>query len=348
MKLLVVNPGASYSTADVDAGVRYGLQRQAVDVSRYRLTERIERSQRWLYATWRRARRTQPTITKPTIADVFYLAGVGCIERALRLDVDAVLVISAMFLHPDVVILLRRARLPVFALFTETPYDLPQELKIAALVSGCWTNERSSVDAFRHVNPCSGYLPHAWHPDRHTPGLHDGDETVPAHDVVFVGSGFPERVAWLSAIDWDGIDLGLYGHWQLKANHPLRKFVRPGVVDNRVTAALYRRARVGLNLYREAHGAQSLNPRAYELAACGVPYVSQPRSESRELFGDVVPLVQTPADASYIIRSLLNDPIRRARIAAELPALVARHSWADRIHLLLNDISGAIAAGQAA
>lgn len=348
MKVLVVNPGASYSTADVDAGVRFGMAHHGIEVSRYRLTERIERSQRWLYSSWRRARRTHPTVTKPTTADVFYLAGVGCIERALRLDVDAVLVISAMFLHPDVVILLRRARLKVFALFTESPYDLAQELKIAALVSGCWTNERASVDAFRHVNPCSGYLPHAWHPDRHRPGLQEGDQQVPAHDVVFVGSGFPERVAWLSAVDWDGIDLGLYGHWQLKANHPLRKFVRPGVIDNTAAAALYRRSRIGLNLYRTAAGAQSLNPRAYELAACGVPYVSQPRQESREIFGDTVPLVQTPADATYIIRSLLNDPMRLERIAAELPVLVARHSWADRITLLLADVSSAVAATAAA
>lgn len=348
MKLLLISPGASYSTADVEAGLLYGLEQHGVQVVRYRLDGRIDRSARWLNYNWRRAKKKNPTIERPNTADVFYQAGVGALEMALRHQVDGVIAVSAMYLHPDVLILMRRAGLRVFVLFTESPYDLPQELEIAKLVTGCWTNERSSVDAFRAVNPNSGYVPHGWHPLRHVPGPQSGDEDVQAHDVVFVGSAFPERVEWLNRVDWSGIDLGLYGMWQaLKKNDPLRAFVRQGTVDNAVTSALYRRAKIGLNLYRTSIGygygehityAESMNPRAYELAACGAFHVSTYREEVREVFGELVPTFSSPYEASAVIRAWLADDEGRAQVQSELPARVAESSWVNRSTQVIGDI----------
>lgn len=326
MTILVVSPGAAYSTADVDAGLRYGLEQQGIQVVRYRLTERIARSRRWLYEAWRSARRRNPTITKPTTADVFYQAGEGALAMALRHNVDIVLVVSAMFLHPDIIILMRRAGLCVVALLTEAPYDLAQETKIAALVNACWTTERTAVPAFRQVNRHVRYLRHGWHPAIHQPQA----SGPPGHDVVFVGSGFKERIDWLSAVDWSGIDLGLYGHWTLPAHHPLRPFVKGGLTSPDQTTDLYRRARLGLNLYRASSSAESLNPRAYELAACGVCHVSTPRREVEETFGALVPTAAQPADAARIIRRLLADDDRRRSIAHTLPTTVADASWTDR------------------
>src|SRR5678816_800857 len=226
MRLLFIEPGASWSTADVAAGMRFGLESHGVQLVRYQLDQRIDRSQRWLYSTWRRTKKVNPTIEKPNVADVFYQAGIGALEMALRHEVDAVLIVSAMFVHPDVIVLMKRAGLRVVVAFTESPYDLEKELGVAALVDGCWTNERTSVTDFQHVNPNSGYLAHAWHPERHKPGPQPGDEDVAAHDVVFVGTAFHERIEWLDAIDWTGIDLGLYGSWTvLGSRHRLRKFV---------------------------------------------------------------------------------------------------------------------------
>lgn len=348
MRLLLISPGASYSTADVEAGLRYGLEQHGVQVVRYRLDGRIDRSARWLHYNWRKAKKANPAIEKPNTADVFYTAGIGALEMALRHQVDGVIAVSAMYLHPDVLILMRRAGLRVFVLFTESPYDLAQELEVAKLVTGCWTNERSSVDAFRGVNRHAGYVPHAWHPERHHAGAQPGDEDVPAHDVVFVGSAFPERVDWLSRIDWTGIDLGLYGMWQaLRKNDPLRAFVRQGTVDNAVTSALYRRAKIGLNLYRTSvgygHGehiahAESMNPRAYELAACGAFHISTYRDEVREMFGDLVPTVTTPYEASAVIRAWLADEAGRAQVQSELPARVAESSWVQRSTQVIGDI----------
>lgn len=348
MKVLLVGPGASWSTTDVADGLRFGLLYHGVEIVEYSLDTRIARAQGWMYYNWRRARKSHPTIAKPNIADVFYQAGRDALTQALWHEVDAVLVVSAMFLHPDVIVMMKRAHLRVFVLFTETPYDLPKELDVAKLVDGCWTNERSSVADFQAVNPCSGYLPHAWHPERHMPGPQPGDAKVRAHDVVFVGSAFSERIEWLSAIDWTGIDLGLYGSWELGKHHALAPFVRGQQIDNATTAALYRRAKIGLNLYRTSMGsgkvvrhithAESLNPRAYELAACGAFHLSTHRDEVPEVFGDYVPTFVSPSDASALLHRWLADDDGRAAVASQLPACVAESSWRTRATTVIGDL----------
>lgn len=348
MRVLLLHPGATWSTADVAAGLRYGLVHHGVQVIDYRLDVRIPRADKWLSTAWKAARKHDPTIEKPNTADVFYQAGVGALEMALRHQVDAVVVVSGMFLHSDVIVLMKRAGLRVTVLFTESPYD-PQEFEMARLVDGCWTNERSAVDAFRQVNPNSGYLPHGWHPERHQAGVQPQDADVTAHDVVFVGSAFQERIDWFAAIDWTGIDLGLYGQWAPLKRHRLTRYVqKDGPISNDVTASLYRRAKVGLNLYRTSRGwgkraeqithAESLNPRAYELAACGAFHLSSYRSEVGEVFGDLVPTFRHPTEAAALIRSWLDNPDGRARVAAELPASVAEMSWVERSACVIGDL----------
>lgn len=353
MKLLVAHPGASWSVADVEAGLSYGLRANGVDVVPYRLDERIGYARRFLTNRWRKVKEANPEVVKPTHADILYQASIGLLEKALRHDVDAVLVVSAMFLHPDVLILLKRANKPTHVLFTESPYDLDKELKVGALVDGLWTNERSVVPAFRAVNQRSGYLAHAWHPGLHQHRLQDGDAEVSAHDVVFVGTAFPERIEWLASIDWTGIDLGLYGSWaSLGSRNKLRQYVREGVVSNAKASALYRRAKIGLNLYRSSMGwgkkaprvshAESMNPRGYELAACGAFHLSERRSEVTEIFGDLVPTFSTSTEAAALIRFWLADAAGRERVAAQLPACVAESSWVHRARTVIGDLQVAL------
>lgn len=352
MKVLAVHPGASWSTADVFDGLTYGLRQIGVQVETYRLDTRIEASANALHALWRKKRKDVPDLPKPNIADIQYHAGVGALEMALRLQVDVVLIVSAMFLHPDILVMMKRAGLKTTVLFTESPYDHAEELKIAAMVDGCWTNERACLSDFRAVNRHSGYLPHAWHPLKHAADTVDPEE-VPAHDVVFVGSFFPERVAWFNAIDWTGINLGIYGTWKgLGLKKQVRDMCRAGQVDNVFASALYRKAKIGLNLYRtrgsrrlpltHADGRrlvpESLSPRAYELAACGSFHLSEPRAEVAEVFGADVPTFNSPQEAAALIRLWLADEPRRAAVAASLPARVAEASWVTRAKTVASDL----------
>lgn len=338
MRVLLVHPGARWATADVESGLRYGLEQQGVEVIRYRLDTRLTRARSWLQASWRAQQRQGQETPRPTAADVGLQAGEGVVCEALRHQVDAVLVVCAALLHPDVLVLLKRAGLRVFVLFTETPYDIAQELKVAALVDGGWTHERTALPAFRAVNPQINYLPHAWHPDVHFAGSELSD--VPAHDVVFVGSGFPERITWFNSIDWTGIDLGLYGTWKgLGLKPDVEACVRGEQIDNATAAALYRKAKIGLNLYRRTRGfnAESLNPRAYELAACGCFQLNEWRKEGADKFGSVYPCFVSVETAGQAIRHCLGQDGMRRAVAARMKHVLRDDSWDQRARQVLRD-----------
>ncbi len=348
MKMLVVHPGATTSTHDVFVGLATALTAQGHVLYDYALDARIAKNGEYLHWLWQRKRRAAkkggaPEPTKHSSADILYAAGEELVARALRVVPDVVLVVSGMYLHPDVLVLLRRAGVPVAVLFTESPYDDERQERLLPYVNVAWTNERSSVRSGLR------YLPHAWNPQVHDLAA-PLDEQVPAHDVVFVGTGFVERVDLLAAVDWRGIDLGLYGSWDLVGSRSkLRQYIKGEHVENAMAAQLYRRAAIGLNLYRQSkgfgrnaprigEGAASLNPRAYELAALGCFTVSDARAEVTEVFGDLVPTFAQPTEVRPLLDRWLADAAGRARVQAQLPAAVAAHTWHARAAQMVTDL----------
>jgi spore maturation protein CgeB len=346
MKIMVVSPGATISTIDVFDGVVAGLNAAGAHVFTYSLHGRIREADRSLHAAWRLIRKRDPKFPKPTFIDACYHSTIGLYERLYRFEPDVVLFISGVLVPGEVFDLIRKRHL-VGVLLTESPYLMQQEQRIAQRADIAWTQERAALGPLRQVQPRTHYLPHAWFPARH--GESATLPEMPAHDVVFVGTGFKERMALLEAVDWTGIDLGLYGNWDsLKPNSPLTPFVRDALITNAHTSSLYRRAKIGINIYRTTTdfserqligSADSLNPRAYELAACGVFSVSTPRAEVAEKFGDLVPTFTTADDLSRLLRHWLADDTGRAHVAGQLPACVAEDHWMARGRQLLADLS---------
>ena len=340
MRLLLVHGGALWATHDVHTGLLAGLRAGGHSVTEYALSGRLESSRVLLEYLWRKQVRTGGPLAhvRPSHADIQYHAGQEVVTRALRDDVDWVLVVCAAYLHPDVLVLCRRAKLPLAAVFTESPYDDPEQAKVAPLFDVCFTNERASVAPLRAANPNTHYLPVGYDPAQHGPQMNGA---APAHDVVFVGTGFASRTELLSCIDWTGIDLGLYGSWDhVDAGHPLRPHVRGGLVDNATAGALYRQARIGLNLYRqpgEGVAAESLNPRAYELAADGVFTLSHHRAEVGERFGGLVPTFATPEELERRVRRYLQEDTGPTRTV--LPAHVAEDTYHHRAAQLVAHLS---------
>lgn len=339
LKLLLAHPGASFSTHDVYAGLAEALKARGHHIYDYALDARIETSGRWLTYCWKRGGKT---LEKPQPPDILYHAGEQLVTRALRVQPDWVVVVSGMFMHPDVLVLMQRARIKVAMLFTESPYDDPQQERLLPWLQLAWTNERTSAKKWG-----IGLLRHAYRESIHR--VEPPDPSVPAHDVVFVGTGFAERVELLSSMDWTGIDFGLYGSWDLLGSrHSLRKYLRGGCQDNPHTAALYRRAKIGLNLYRTSMGwgretnkiytSESMNPRAYELAATGCFHISEYRTEIAEVFGQAVPTFKGPVELGETVRYWLEHETDRQEIASRLPAMVQGHSWGDRAAIVERDL----------
>ena len=337
MRLLIVHPGADWSVSDLFDGYAAAFRTLGHDVGVYNLSARIEVAHGWLHYCWRKAGRAE---TRPGPVETIYRASLDVVNAALIGDVDWVFVISGMYLHPDALIMLRRAGRRVALLLTESPYEDDRQIRVARLADVVFTNERTSVQGLRAVNPNVYYLPHAYDPRKHRPTA-ETDDDVPAHDVVFVGTGFQERLDILGAVDWAGIDLGLYGTYELMGSRSkLRQFVRGKVVSNEFAAALYRRAKIGLNLYRQSvhyhrdspriTTAESVNPRALELAACGVFTISDYRPEVEEVFGGLVPTFTTPQQLQKLLSFWLADETGRQTLASGLPGRVARSAFYHR------------------
>jgi hypothetical protein len=366
MRLLCVQPGASFSTSDVYDGMVGALKRAGHDVQEYRLDARVEESRQ--YITWRERakKRIDPSYEPPAggiMPMVVRHASMTLLEAALTVNPHWIVIFSGQFLHPDALRLLYRMGARTCLILTESPYDDGKQAALTPYATVVTTNERGSVALLERTyqqtkhDPFNTrgaekvhYLPHAYDPEKHHPSNGDADIDVPKHDVVFVGSGFIERQETLAAVDWDGLklDFGLYGVWPyMGSRSKLRRYWRAGTVDNAMTAALYRNAKIGLNLYRQSVGtsrnatrivgAQSLNPRALELAATGTPHLSDWRPEVEEVFGRLVPTFKDPHDLQEMMRFLCSNSFadHRDEMRARLPKAVEGWTFDARARQLV-------------
>lgn len=350
MKILTIGAWANVSVVDVENGYVDALRAAGHDVYVYSLCSRIDDAARDLDRRWRRSAKLLG-YPKPNATDQSYYASIPLIERYLWHKPDWVIAVSGKLLHPQVVVWLRQIGAKVGVILTESPYETEGgESSFVPYVNIAWTNERSVVPFLRHFNPHTYYLPHAYDPEKHKPESDGADSEVPAHDVVFVGTGFKERQDILEGVDWTGIDLGLYGSWPLMGSrNKLRQYVRGGIIDNKGAAALYRRAKIGLNLYRTSkqlapeggriEGAESLNPRALELAACGVFQISDYRQEVEEVFGSSVSTFRRPEALGGIIRAYLKHPELRASHAKTARERVSGQTFGARVEQILADLA---------
>lgn len=328
MRTYVVHPGASWATSDVYDGLVAGLRLlDGVDV----YEGRIDTILNWYDTSL--ALGTQMGQWKPEILDtrVFNrqrMASAHITQHILEVWPDLVLCVSGHNYHLKDVDALRKVGIKTAVLLTESPYFGDLEMEIRRHYDIAFTNERRSAARLN-----AHYLPHAYNPAVHSP---DGPKAA-ASDVVFIGSWFDERKALLSSADWTGIDFVWKGH-------DLDEATPSAAVPNAETAAYYRATKIGLNHHRTttSHGsgehirpeeAESLGPRAYEIAACGTfQLMDDSRAEARDVFRDSLATYRAgdAADLSRQTRWWLSHDTYREEWAGAQCDLVRAHSWERR------------------
>ncbi len=141
-----------------------------------------------------------------------------------------------------------------------------------------------------------------------------------------------------------GLNVRLSGLWMdLPEDSPLRDWTAADAddcIDNDETAAIYRRSRTGINLYRteaeDAHAGEgwACGPREIEMAASGLWFARDPRPESDELFG-MLPSFTSPEEAGDLIRWALAHPGQRAAAAGKARAAVEGRTFTEHAKQLL-------------
>lgn len=327
MRILVAQPGPAFSVHDVYAGWAEALENAGQHVAKFNLDDRLAFYGSVLMETEEEGKFKRALTSEQAIE----LAVNGLYAAAMKIRPHVLLVVSAFFTPPELLEAYRSAGVKVVVIHTESPYEDERQLALAGHADLNLVNDPTNLDSFKTLAP-SEYFPHAYRPSVHHPG-----DPAPgwAFDFSFVGTGFPSRVEFLEQLDLSGLNVALAGNWALLgADHPLLDYVLnepEACLDNTEAADLYRSTRVGLNLYRREHKENdtadgwSCGPREIEMAACGLPFVRDPRPESDELFGSILPQFSCAEEASEQIRWLLaHEGIRQT--AAEK----ARAAIADR------------------
>jgi len=115
-------------------------------------------------------------------------------------------------------------------------------------------------------------------------------------------------------------------------------------VDNLETADTYRRSRLGINFYRreseKAHVGEgwAIGPREVEMAACGIPWLRDPRGESDELF-PFLPTFKTIEEAADLLRWYLADEIRRVKLGMRAKDAIRDRTFLNHANLLMDEMS---------
>ena len=361
-RVLLVSPGHSWSTYDAFAGLHNGFRAIGVESHPYDLERRLPRARDFIaFCEGDDAAQDQ--------GRVVYCAGEESIARALAIAADGVVVVTGLMYDPRLYTLLSRARIPVFLFGTESPYNDDFYQTIAPSVAAFSTNEAQSLSLFRAVvkghkaDTQVLHLPLGFDPTVHHPGYGVDVEGVAAHDVVFVGNVYPSRAEMLAGADWTGIDLGLYGVFEMidDVDWPLWPFAvgcspnqRSAPVDNRIAASLYGRAKITLNLFRrekvgrswadvrtltEDEAGASINPRMIEAAAMGCFMISEWRPEVVSTFGSSVPTFTTPQEMQALVRYYLDHEDERLTLASELPAKVSSYSYHERARTIAETLA---------
>lgn len=328
MRVYVIHPGASFSTHDVYVGVCAGLRAHGIEV----IEGRIDTIMQWYEMALRlliAASAHDARVLTHNEFGVQRRASAHITQHILETWPDLVLSVSGHNYHLRDVEILHRVGIKIACILTESPYFLELEQRMAGVYKRVFTNERAVLESFRSVTPTAWYLPAAFNTEVHTPGAPDPSKS---HDVFFVGSWFEERRRLLERLQQSGIDLQWLGHDltdQPKA-----------IIDNATAAAYYRSACVSLNIHRAdpTAYAESLNPRAYEIAACGgFQLMDDSRAERFDVFGDDVPTFRA-GNADDLVRQTrywMTHPDQRDRVAQAMHAAVQPHNWTQRISTVL-------------
>jgi len=331
MRVLVVESGHAFSTLDVHDGLCAGLRANGIEVVEYPLCATLESMDLMVGAA-----RLMEIAPEKGYPDPFQLASMGIPGLAMAKQVEAVIFVHGLNVPASIPAALGRGGYATALVCTESPYQTDQEANVAQFYDVIFTNERRAIPLFTNNKPDTvHYLPHAYHPLRHTP---EGESAEPC-DVVFIGTRFPERAALLDGVDWTGITY-VERTIDYKGGKPTADLLTQ-ITPNERTAALYRSARIALCHHRTtahtdsgqhiaAGAAESLNPRCYEIPACGGFLISDVRAELYDVFGECVPTYTDSASLEHIIRYYLTHEEERRALADQQRAAVLGHSWVER------------------
>jgi spore maturation protein CgeB len=345
----MVHPGPDFSVHDVHVGWYEAFQKLGVEVQSYNLNDRLI-----FYSTALKDTHTQDEHGLPIVQQylsqeqAFAMAMQGLSDVLLKYWPDVVIFVSAFFTTESTFALLRARNFKTVLIHTESPYQDDAQLQRAEMADLNLLNDAANLDKYLALGVPAYYQPHSYRPSVHHPRTSGIDRDL-ASDLCFIGTMFPSRYEFFSQLDLSNVDVLLGGsEWgKLKKDDPLARHVGTGVeteqdcIDNTQAADLYRNSQMGVNFYRreaepehENDVALAMGPREVEMAACGLPFLRDPREEGDKILS-MLPTFSGPADASEKLRWWLDHPEQRYKAAGLARAAIEDRTFENAARNLL-------------
>ncbi|MGE3276387.1 MAG: glycosyltransferase [Vicinamibacterales bacterium] len=282
-------------------------------------------------------------VLQSEFADVL---GRALVEIAREWRADLVLALAQAPLGEDALGRLRELHIPTAFWFVENSRVLTYWQHVArhydwfyGIQPGRFLEQLAEAGA---AHPA--YLPMACDPTVHVPvALTDAERTTYGSDVSFAGAPYLNRRRMLVGLA--DLDFRIWGDgW----NEPALAHLvagggqRFGVAE---MIRIFQATRVNLNLHSANHVSgldpepDFVNPRTFEIAACGAFQLVDRRDPLPDLFAaDEMVTFESVAELRSQIRRYLDDPDARAATASRARARVlAEHTYEHRVRRILRD-----------
>jgi len=334
MRILTVEPGPAFSVADVHQGWFKAFQDLGINVRNFNLSDRLSFTEASLRDRVPEEERGQ--IAARMVSEQL---------RAACFDFwpDLVVITSAFFVPPETYDIIRDRGIRIAVILTESPYEDPFQLGIAARADIALVNDLVNLDAYRAVQPNTWYNPHAYDPEKH---CRRPPVTDLVSDFAWVGTAYPSRIKWFEQINLDGLEVILAGNWQqlptTSALYPHLLHDPANCLDNNETVDVYSSTRASVNLYRKESevgfdAGWAMGPREVELAATGTFFLRDPRPES-DLVLPMLPSFASPEEFSDKLRWWLDHDEQREEATKAAQAAISNRTFVNNAKSLLGRI----------
>jgi spore maturation protein CgeB len=283
------------------------------------------------------------------------------VSRAMELRPDLVLVLNGLHNfpaeHPEHLQQLRALGVKTAVWFADDPYFTDQTVPLAAHYDYVFTHELSCVALYRETGCLqSHYLPLAADHSVFRPQHVDPSYQT---DVCFIGSGFPNRLALFDRLApfLNGKRVLLAGSlWDQLVNYKsFKDGIRLQWTPIEETAKYYNGAKIVINVHRPTFHSvysrnsrnmpgKSVNPRTFEMAACGSLQITDVRDDLTSYFtpGLEIETFTSAAELERKIAYYLKHEERRRIIAVNgFRRSLREHTFASRLARLLDIVFGA-------
>ena len=294
------------------------------------------------------------------VAELVISTPEAMLETASNERPGAVLVMNGLHVFPpdhlEQIAGIRALGIPTAVWFVDDPYFTEDTSVISKHYDHVFTHELGCISFYRDLGVASvHYLPLCVNPNMFYPR-----RTDPGHqyDIVFIGNAFRNRtelIDRLSPFLKKRKTLIVGGFWErLTTYDEMAPFIRGELIPPTETARFYSGAKLVINIHRPWEGghdnrntfqlpSRSINPRTYEIAACGTMQLTDVREDLGRYYRPGYDLETFASAEELLVKMkyyLEHEEERRRYALRSLRTTLRNHTFTARMPQLLDVLAG--------